>query len=40
MLEYAAYALLVLVIVGGLLYVTMSDELGHPPGPKHPDPKR
>jgi hypothetical protein len=40
MLEYAAYALLVLVIVGGLLYVTMSDEVEHPPEPKRPDPKR
>jgi hypothetical protein len=40
MLEYAAYALLVLVIVAGLLYVAMSDEVEHPPGPKHPDPKR
>ena len=40
MLEYVAYALLGLVILGGLLYVTMSDEVEHPPQPKRPDPKQ
>ena len=34
MLEYAAYALLVLVILGALLYVTMSSEVEQPPKPK------
>jgi hypothetical protein len=29
-LEYVAYGLLVLVIIGSLLYVTMSPEVEHP----------
>jgi hypothetical protein len=33
MLEYVAYALLGLVILGGLLYVTMSPEVEEPPKP-------
>ena len=37
MLEYVAYGLLGLLILGGLLYVTMSPEVEHPP--KRPDPK-
>jgi hypothetical protein len=37
MLEYVAYALLGLLILGGLLYVTMSPEVEQPP--KRPDPK-
>jgi len=37
MLEYVAYALLGLVLICGLLYVTMSPEAEEPP--KRPDPK-
>jgi hypothetical protein len=39
MLEYVAYALLGLVVLGALLYVTMSPEVERPPRPKSPDPK-
>ena len=39
MLEYLAYALLGVVMIGGLLYVTMSPEAEDPPTPKSPDPK-
>jgi hypothetical protein len=38
MLEYVAYALLGLVLIGGLLYVTMSPEAEDPP--KRSDPKQ
>ena len=38
MLEYVAYALLGLVLLGGLLYVTMAPEVEHPPEP--PDPQQ
>jgi hypothetical protein len=34
MLEYAAYTFLLLAIIGGLLYVTMSPEVEQPPSPK------
>jgi hypothetical protein len=37
MLEYLAYALLGLVMIGGLLYVTMSPEAEDPLKPKSPD---
>jgi hypothetical protein len=40
MLEYIAYALLGLVMIGGLLYVTMSPEAEDPPSAKRPDPKQ
>jgi hypothetical protein len=40
MLEYAAYALLAVAIIGCLLYVTMSPEVEEPPTPKRPDPKQ
>ena len=40
MVEYAAYALFGLVIIGGLLYVTMSPEVEHRPKPRRPDPKQ
>ena len=40
MLEYAAYALLGLLILGALLYVTMSAEVEHPPTSKQPDPEQ
>jgi hypothetical protein len=39
MLEYVAYALLGAVIVGGLLYVTLSPEVEDARKPKRPDPK-
>jgi hypothetical protein len=38
MLEYVAYALLGLLILGGLLDVTMSPEPGDPAKPNSPDP--
>jgi hypothetical protein len=37
MLEYVAYALLGLVMLGCLLYVTMSPEAEDPPPTKRPD---
>jgi hypothetical protein len=40
MLEYVAYALLGLVMIGGLLYVTMSPETEEPPKPKGPEPNQ
>ena len=40
MLEYVAYALLGLLILGGLLYVTMSAKVEHPPTPKPPEPNQ
>jgi hypothetical protein len=40
MLEYVAYALLGLVIIAGLLYVTMSSEVEHPRDPKPPKPEQ
>ena len=40
MLEYVAYALLGLVMVGGLLYVTMSPEAEEPARAKQPDHKQ
>jgi hypothetical protein len=40
MLEYVAYALLGLVMIGGLLYVTMSPEAEDPPNPKRPERKQ
>ena len=40
MFEYLAYALLGLVMVGGLLYVTMSAEAEEPARAKRPAPKR
>ena len=39
MLEYAALALLGLVVLAGLLYVTMSPEVEHRPATKAPTPK-
>jgi hypothetical protein len=39
MLEYLAYALLGVVMIGGLLYVTMSPEAEDPSKPKPSDPK-
>jgi hypothetical protein len=40
MLEYLAYALLGLVLIGGLLYVTMPPEAEELPIPKRPEPKQ
>jgi hypothetical protein len=40
MLEYLAYALLALVMIGCLLYVTMSPETEDPPNSKRRYPKR
>lgn len=40
MLEYLAYALLALVMIGCLLYVTMSPEAEDPPNPNRPDAKK
>ena len=40
MLEYVACALLGLVTIGCLLYVTMSAEVAEPPSAKRPDPKQ
>jgi hypothetical protein len=40
MLEYVAHALLGLLILGGLLYVTMSPEVEQPPTPKPPEPNQ
>ena len=40
MLEYVAYALFGQVMIGGLLYVTMSSEVEHRPKPKRTDPKQ
>jgi hypothetical protein len=40
MFEYVAYALLGLVMVGALLYVTMSPETDDAPNPNGPDPKK
>ena len=40
MLEYVTYALLGLVMVGGLLYVTMSSEAEEPPRANRADSKR
>ena len=40
MLEYLAYALLGLAVIGSLLYVTLSPETEDPPNPKRPDPKK
>jgi hypothetical protein len=40
MLEYVAYALLGLVMISGLLYVTMSPEVEHPPTSKPPEPNQ
>jgi hypothetical protein len=37
MLEYVAYALLGLVMIGCLLYVTMSLEMEDSPNPERPD---
>ena len=39
MLEYSALALLGLVVLAGLLYVTMSPEVEHRPATKAPTPK-
>ena len=39
MLEYFAYALLSLLVIGCILYVTLSPEVEEPPTPKRPDPK-
>ena len=39
MLEYFAYALLGLLVIGCILYVTLSPEVEEPPAPKGPDPK-
>ena len=39
MLEYVAYALLGLMMIGGLLYVTISAEVTEPPSAKPPDAK-
>jgi hypothetical protein len=39
MLEYFAYALLGLLVIGSILYVTLSPEVEEPPTPKGPDPK-
>jgi hypothetical protein len=38
MLEYLAYALLGVVMIGCVLYVTMSPEAEDPPNPKSPGP--
>jgi hypothetical protein len=38
MLEYFAYALLALLVIGCILYVTLSPEVEEPPAPKRPDP--
>jgi hypothetical protein len=40
MLEYLAYALLPLVVIGCLLYVTTSPEVEEPPNPKRPGPNQ
>lgn len=40
MLEYIAYALLGLVMVGGLVYVTTSSEAEEPPRANQPDHKQ
>jgi hypothetical protein len=40
MLEYAAYMLLGFVMIGCLLYVTMSPEAEDAPNPKRPDHKQ
>jgi hypothetical protein len=40
MLEYAAYALIGLVTIGCMLYVTMSSEVEHPQQSKPPEPKQ
>jgi hypothetical protein len=40
MLEYAAYTLLGFVMIGCLLYVTMSPEAEDAPNPKRPDHKQ
>lgn len=40
MLEYVASALLGLVMIGCMLYVTMSPEADEPPDSKRPDPKQ
>lgn len=37
MWDYLTYALLGLVMIGGLLYVTMSPEVDKPPKPRQPD---
>jgi hypothetical protein len=34
MLEYATYALLGLIVIGVLVYATMSPEVEHPPRPR------
>ena len=39
MLEYVAYALLGLVMIGGLFYATMSTEV-EPPNAKRSDPEQ
>jgi len=39
MLEYLAYALLGLLVIGSLLYVALSQEVEKPPNPKRPNPK-
>lgn len=39
MLEYIAFVLLGLVMIGCLLYVTMSPEAEEPPSAKRPDPE-
>jgi hypothetical protein len=40
MLEYVAYALLGLVMIGCLLYVTMSPEVEERPSAKRSDPEQ
>ena len=40
MLEYLAYALLALVVIGSVLYVTLSPEAEEPPNPMRPEPNR
>jgi hypothetical protein len=40
MLEYVSYALLGLVMIGCVLYVTLSPEAEDPPNPKQRDPKQ
>ena len=40
MLEYLAYALLALVMIGCVLYVTMSPEAEEPPNPKQQSPEQ
>ena len=40
MLEYVAFALFGLVMIGCMLYVTISPEVEKPPSPKRPDPKQ